>query len=120
VSGPRALCEMCCSELVLRWARGQDLLFPFAPRPAGSADTLEIDMERVALILRRTVAEILPEALEWAGRSREARRCRAVATVQEAIAVVKELSGQDWHSRGIHLTGLINSISMATEDYLAF
>jgi hypothetical protein len=119
-SRPLALYAMCLNEIVLNDDLRQELLIPFVTRLAGSADTLEIDMERVALILRRTVAEILPEALEWAGRSREARRCRAVATVQEAITVVKELSGQDWHSRGIHLTGLINSISMATEDYLAF
>jgi len=119
-SRPLALYAMCLNEIVLSDALRQELLMPFVTRLAGSADTLETDLERVALILRRTVSEILPEAFEFAGRAREARRCRAVATIQEAVAVVKELSGQDWHGRGVHLTGLINSISMATEDYLAF
>ena len=119
-SRPLALYAMCLNEIVLNDALRQELLMPFVTRLAGSADTIEVDMERVAVILRRTVAEILPEAFEWAGRTREARRCRQVVTIQDALAVVKELSGQDWHARGVHLTGLINSISMATEDYLAF
>src|SRR5436190_6806653 len=119
-SRPLALYAMCLNEIVLSDDLRQQLLMPFVTRLAGSADTLEVDMERVALILRRTVSEILPQAFEWAGRNREARRCRSVATIQEAIAVVKELSHQDWHARGVHLTGLINSISMAIEDYLAF
>src|SRR5499426_3853456 len=119
-SRPLALYAMCLNEIVLSDALRQELLMPFVTRLSGSADTLETYMERVALILRRTVAEILPEAFEWAGRAREARRCRSVTTVQEAIATVKDLSGQDWHARGVHLTGLINSISMAIEDYIAF
>jgi len=119
-SRPLALYAMCLNEIVLSDALRQELLMPFVTRLASSADTLETDLERVALILRRTVSEILPEAFEFAGRGREARRCRGVATIQEAVAVVKELSGQDWHGRGVHLTGLINSISMASEDYLAF
>jgi hypothetical protein len=119
-SRPLALYAMCLNEIVLSDDLRQELLMPFVTRLAGSADTLETDMERVALILRRTVAEILPEAFERAGRTREARRCRSVTTIQEAITTVKDLSGQDWHTRGVHLTGLINSISMAIEDYLAF
>ena len=119
-SRPLALYAMCLNEIVLGDELRQELLMPFVTRLAGSADTLEIDMARVGLILRRTVAEVLPAAFEWAGRSREARRCRSVATVHDALAVVKELSGQDWHGRGVHLTGLINSISMASEDFVAF
>jgi hypothetical protein len=119
-SRPLALYAMCLNEIVLSDDLRQELLMPFVTRLAGSADTLETDMERVALILHRTVAEILPQAFDWVGRTREARRCRSVTTIQEAIAIVKDLSGQDWHARGVHLTGLINSISMAIEDYLAF
>jgi len=37
------------------------------------------------------VAEIVPEAFDWLGRSREARRCRAVTTADEAVEVVKAL-----------------------------
>jgi hypothetical protein len=74
-------------------------------------------LQRVALILQRTVAEIVPEAFDWLGRSREARRCRAVTTADEAVAVVKALLGQEW--RGARLSGLMSSLSMATEDYLS-
>jgi hypothetical protein len=119
-SRPLALYAMCINEIVLSDELRQELLLPFVTRLAGSADALDVEMQRVGLILQRTVATILPEALGRAGYDREARRCRAAETVHEAIAVVKHLSGRNWHTRGPHLIGLINSISMATEDYLAY
>lgn len=117
-SRPLALYAMCLNEIVLDDALRQDLLLPFVSRLAGSADTMDVDMRRVALILQRTVADIVPEAFEWSGRHREARRCRAVATAEEAIAAVRELSAEESH--GARLRSLINSLSMASEDYLAF
>jgi hypothetical protein len=114
-----ALYAMCLNEIVLSDDLRQELLMPFVTRLAGSADRLDADLERIALILRRTVSEILPDALDRAGCSREARRCRSVATTQDAIRVVKDLTGLNWHERGVHLTGLINSISMAVDDYVA-
>ena len=116
-SRPLALYAMCLNEIVLDDTLRQELLLPFVTRLAGSADTAEVDMQRVALILQRTVAEIVPDAFDWLGRSREARRCRAVATADEAVAVVKAMIGQEW--RGARLSGLMSSLSMATEDYLA-
>jgi len=117
-SRPLALFAMCLNEIVLDDALRQDLLLPFVTRLAGSADTLTVDLERVGLILQRTISEIVPDAFEWAGRSREARRCRAVATPEQAVALVKELMTQEW--RGARLSGLMSSISMASEDYLAY
>jgi hypothetical protein len=118
-SRPMALYAMCLNEVILKDDLRQELLLPFVTRLAGSADGLDVELERIALILQRTVSEILPEALEQAGLTREARRCRSVMTVQDAIRVVKDLSGYDWQSRGVHLIGLINSISMAGDDYKA-
>jgi hypothetical protein len=116
-SRPLALYAMCLNEIVLDDALRQELLLPFVTRLAGSADTPEVDMRRVGLILQRTVSEIVPDAFDWVGRSREARRCRAVATAEEAVALVKSMIGQEW--RGARLSGLMSSLSMATEDYLA-
>jgi hypothetical protein len=117
-SRPLALYAMCLNEIVLDDGLRQELLLPFVTRLAGSADTLSVDIERVGLILQRTIAEIVPDAFEWIGRSREARRCRAVTSPDEAVALVKELMGQEW--RGARLGGLMSSISMASEDYLAY
>jgi hypothetical protein len=119
-SRPLALYAMCLNEIVLSDELRQELLLPFVARLAGSADTLEVEMARVGLILQRTVATILPEALERAGYDRDARRCRAAATIRDAVAAVKQLSGRNWHARGPHLIGLVNSISMAVEDHLAY
>jgi len=116
-SRPMALYAMCLNEIVLDDALRQELLLPFVTRLAGSADSPAVDMQRVALILQRTVAEIVPEAFEWTGRAREARRCRAVATAEDAVVAVKELVAQDW--RGARLNGLMSSLSMAAEDFLA-
>src|SRR5262249_47163542 len=90
-SRPLALYAMCLNECVWCVDRRHHPLRPFVPRPAAPPDPLETDMERVALILPRPVAKTLPEAFEWAGRAREARRCRSVTTIQEAIATVKDL-----------------------------
>jgi hypothetical protein len=119
-SRPLALYAMCLNEIVLSDELRQELLLPFVARLAGSADTLEVEMARVGLILQRTVATILPKALERAGYDRDARRCRAAATIRDAVAAVKQLSGRNWHARGPHLIGLVNSISMAVEDHLAY
>ena len=116
-SRPLALYAMCLNEIVLDNTLRQELLLPFVARLAGAADTPEVDLQRVALILQRTVGEIVPEAFDWLGRSRDARRCRAVASADEAVAVVKSLLGQEW--RGARLSGLMSSLSMATEDYLS-
>jgi len=116
-SRPLALYAMCLNEIVLDDGLRQELLLPFVSRLAGAADAPDVDMARVALILQRTVAEIVPDAFDWVGRSREARRCRTVTTADEAVAVVKALMGQEW--RGARLSGLMSSLSMATEDYLA-
>ncbi|HEY7299804.1 MAG TPA: hypothetical protein VH684_18000 [Xanthobacteraceae bacterium] len=119
-SRPLALYAMCLNEIVLSDDLRQELLLPFVARLAGSADSLEVEMARVGLIIQRTVATILPEALERAGCDRDARRCRAAVTIRDAVAAVKQLSGRNWHARGPHLIGLINSISMAVEDHLAY
>src|SRR5215813_10831978 len=116
-SRPLALYAMCLNEIVLDDTLRQELLLPFVTRLAGAADTPEIDLQRVALILQRTVAEIVPEAFDRLGRSREAHRCRAVTTADEAVAAVKALLAQEW--RGARLSGLMSSLSMATEDYLS-
>src|SRR5882757_9616750 len=93
-SRPLALYAMCLNEIVLSDLLRQELLMPFVTRLAGSADTLEVEMARVAVIMQLTVATILPEALGRAGYDREARRCRSIETVQDAVAVVKHLSGR--------------------------
>ena len=116
-SRPLALYAMCLNEIVLDDTLRQELLLPFVSRLAGAADSPDVDMERVGLILQRTVAEIVPDAFDSVGRSREARRCRAVATAEEAVAVVKTLMAQEW--RGARLSGLMSSLSMAVEDYVA-
>src|SRR5919201_6149951 len=56
-SRPLALYAMCLNEIVLDDALRQELLLPFVTRLAGSADTPAVDMQRVALIFPRTVAE---------------------------------------------------------------
>jgi hypothetical protein len=119
-SRPLALYAMCLNEIVLGDDFRQELLLPFVSRLAGSADSLEVEMARVGLIIQRTVATILPEALERAGCDRDARRCRAAGTIRDAVAAVKQLSSRNWHARSPHLIGLINSISMAVEDHLAY
>src|SRR5262249_44728055 len=95
-SRPLALYAMCLNEIVLDDRRGRELLLPLVAGWAGAGDPPEVDLQRAALILQRTVAEIVPEAFEWLGRSREARRCRAVANADEAVAVVKALLSQEW------------------------
>src|SRR5215475_14795915 len=54
-SRPLALYAMCLNEIVLDDTMRQQLLLPFVTRLAGSADTADVDMHRVALILQRTV-----------------------------------------------------------------
>jgi len=115
-SRPLALYAMCLNEIVLDDMLRQELLLPSSPARWRRGHP-EVDLQRVALILQRTVAEIVPEAFDWLGRSREARRCRAVTTADEAVAVVKALLAQEW--RGVRLSGLMSSLSMATEDYLS-
>src|SRR6267154_3482002 len=66
-SRPLALYAMCLNEIVLDDTLRQELLLPFVTRLAGSADRPEVEMARVALIVQKTVALILPEALERAG-----------------------------------------------------
>jgi hypothetical protein len=119
-SRPLALYAMCLNEIVLTDDLRQELLLPFVARLGGSADSLEVEMARVGLIIQRTVATILPESLQRAGCDRDARRCRAAGTIRDAVAAVKQLSSRNWHARGPHLIGLINSISMAVEDHLAY
>jgi hypothetical protein len=118
-SRPLALYAMCLNEIVPSDALRQELLMPFVTRLAGSADSRDVEMLRVALILRRTISEILPEALDAAGYAVEVAQCRAVRTIGEAVAVVRELPDHAWHRHGTLLIGLINSLSMAAGDYLA-
>jgi hypothetical protein len=110
---------MCLNEIVPSDALRQELLMPFVTRLAGSADAPDVEMLRVALILRRTIGEILPEALDAAGYAVEAAHCRAVRTIDEAAAVVRGLPDHTWQRHGTHLIGLINSLGMAAGDYLA-
>src|SRR5262245_5013391 len=116
-SRPLALYAMCLNEIVLDDTLRQELLLPFVTRLAGSADTPAVVMKRAALILQRPVAEIVPDAFDWVGGSREARGGPAVATAEEQVALVKTMIGQEW--RGARLSGLMSSLSMAAEDYLA-
>src|SRR5262249_9967780 len=116
-SRPLALYAMCLNEIVLDDTLRQGLLLPFVAGLSRAPGPPEVVLQRVALILQRTVAEIVPEAFDWLGRSREARRCRAVTNADEAVAVVKDLLEQEW--RGARLSGLMSSLSMATEDYLS-
>src|SRR5499426_4127338 len=48
-SRPLALYAMCLNDIVLDDTLRQELLLPFVTRLAGSADTPEIDLQRVAL-----------------------------------------------------------------------
>jgi hypothetical protein len=118
-SRPLALYAMCLNEIVLSDTLRQELLMPFVTRLAGSADQPEIEMARVALIVQKTVATILPEALARAGYQWEAERCRSADTIEDAIAAVRQLCGRNWYARGPHLIGLINTINLAVEDFVA-
>ena len=118
-SRPLALYAMCLNEIIMSDQLRQELLMPFVTRLAGSADRPEVEMARVALIVQKTVALILPEALERAGYEWEAERCRTVNTIEDAIVAVKHLCGRNWYARGSHLVGLINTINLAVEDFVA-
>src|SRR5215510_4132703 len=74
-SRPLALYAMCLNEIILSDALRQELLMPFVTRLAGSADTPEVELARVASIVQQTVSTILPEALLRAGYEWEAERC---------------------------------------------
>jgi hypothetical protein len=118
-SRPLALYAMCLNEIILSDALRQELLMPFVTRLAGSADTPEVELARVASIVQQTVATILPEALLRAGYEWEAERCRSADTIEDAIVAVKHLCGRNWYARGPHLIGLINTINLAVEDFVA-
>jgi len=118
-SRPLALYAMCLNEIILSDSLRQELLMPFVTRLAGSVDTPDIEMVRVALIVQQTVAAILPEALARAGYEWEAERCRSVDTIEDAVVAVKHLCGRNWYARGPHLIGLINTINLAVEDFVA-
>ena len=118
-SRPLALYAMCLNEIIMSDSLRQELLMPFVTRLAGSADRPEVELARVALIVEKTVSSILPEALERAGYEWEAQRCRSVDTIEDAVVAVKHLCGRNWYARGQHLIGLINTINLAVEDFVA-
>jgi hypothetical protein len=77
----------CISDDALR----QELLMPFVTRLAGSADTMAIETRRTELIVRRSVTDLLPLALEAFGFHDEAARCRSAKTVSKAIRIANDL-----------------------------
>ncbi|MEA2937251.1 MAG: hypothetical protein QOC56_755 [Alphaproteobacteria bacterium] len=114
-SRPLALYAMCINEIVLDDRLRAELLMPFVTRLAGSADTREVERERVALVIRRTMTDILADALDFCGYRREARRCRGVTTLDAAMAIVNQLPSRDWHTRADRSP--VNAIAMAIQDY---
>jgi hypothetical protein len=77
----------------------QELMLPFVGRLAGSADSTEVETRRTALIIQRSVADLLPLALEAHGLHDEAKVCRSVTTVSKANQVVRGLLSAIRHGR---------------------
>src|SRR5262245_9233003 len=110
-SRPMALYAMCLNEIILGDGLRQELLMPFVTRLAGSADTQQVEMQRMALIIQRTVATILPEAFRRTGYGWEAQHCRSAETVEDAVAAVRCFGERNWFGRGPHMIGMVNTIS---------
>ena len=69
------------------------LLMPFVARLAGSADTIVVERERAALILHRTVMELLLPRFAGAKQHPIAEACLRVKTPFDAILVARSLGG---------------------------
>ena len=61
-------------------------LIPFAVRLSGSADSLEIEQQRLECIVIQTVRRVLPISLRASGLNECAERCEKVETLEEAAA----------------------------------
>ncbi len=68
-----------------------ELLMPFVTRLAGTADTPEVERDRVHHMAIRGVNLILPIVLRAAGREAEALKCERVTTLDEARTVAAEV-----------------------------
>jgi hypothetical protein len=65
-------------------------LIEFAPRLSGSADTPEVEQQRLEYIVVETVRRIVSMAMEAAALGDHASKCRAVTTFDEARLVAAD------------------------------
>ncbi len=125
-SPPIANYAMGLNDAIADDALRQELLLPFVTRLAGSADALEVENRRTALIITRIVTDLLPLALEALGWRHDAERCRSAKTMTKAHQAASELAAQLALARDladsealIALTDALAHVTKAMERYIA-
>ncbi|MFL6797979.1 MAG: hypothetical protein ACJ8F3_11250 [Xanthobacteraceae bacterium] len=89
-SRPLSMFALCLNDTLERELR-QELLKPLVTRFAATANTAEVELERVELMLQRTIVDIIVPALERAGFSDLARRARSPRTRASVVEIAREL-----------------------------
>jgi hypothetical protein len=117
-SRPIAMLALCLNDTLDDESR-QSLLVPFVTRLAGSADTPKVEGKRAELVLERAVSEILAPALERAGYSDIAERCRSVRTPTELVAIARTLRNSDSSAPHRPLTSALEHAADAGRQWLS-
>lgn len=98
------------------------LLLPFVARLAGSADTLAVERERAALILRRTVTDLLLPRFARLPRHPIAEACTRVKTPFDAVLAARSLGlviqAPECHSLSVLMVEGCETLSAAAGAYL--
>ena len=100
------------------------LLMPFVARLAGSADWPAMERERAALILQRTITDLLLPRFARYPRHPIAEACRRVRTPSDALLVAHSLGGiiiqtQAWYSLSLIMVEGCEILAAAAGAYLA-
>lgn len=100
------------------------VLMPFVVRLAGSADVPAVERERAALILKRTVTDLLLPRFARYPRHPIAEACREVETAADAVRVACGLGGiivqaPAWSSLSILMVEGCEMLGTAAGAYLA-
>jgi hypothetical protein len=100
------------------------LLMPFVARLAGSADWPAVERERAALILQRTIIELLLPRFARYPRHPIAEACKRVRTPFDAVLVARSLGEiiiqtPAWHSLSMLIVEGCEALGAAAGAYLA-
>src|SRR5262245_13560375 len=101
-SRPLALFAMCLNDALDDELR-QEVLMRFVTRLAGSADAPPIEVERAQYLMTRIATDILAPALEVAGLTELADRCRSITTSQDLFFLAHAIRGEVNTRSGVHL-----------------
>ena len=112
-SRPLAAYALSLNDGIRDGALRQKLLLPFVSRLAGSADSIEVESERVKTILMGVVTRVLPPSVESYGCAAEALACRSATSLEQAgFAVQRALEAID------KIPGLVPAQERHRSDYV--